>query len=88
MRLVRKPLFLRPAALVPISVRRFGIPGLTGDGLRMAGEVGAETTEGTIPVHGGRGPHRAARFPGRGGGLLSAKPAGQSAWRTLYGRRS
>ncbi len=27
----------------------FGIPGLLGEGIRMAGEVGAETTEGTMP---------------------------------------
>jgi fumarate reductase flavoprotein subunit len=33
----------------------FGIPGLEGDGLRMAREVGAEVTEGTMPPpHGGR----------------------------------
>jgi fumarate reductase flavoprotein subunit len=37
----------------------FGIPGLVGEGIRMAKEVGAETTEGTMPPPFG-GEHRAS----------------------------
>ncbi|OGN87242.1 MAG: hypothetical protein A2158_02605 [Chloroflexi bacterium RBG_13_46_14] len=37
----------------------FGIPGLIGEGIRMAKEVGAETTEGTMPPPFG-GEHRAS----------------------------
>ncbi len=48
----------------------FGIPGLLGEGIRMAGEVGAETTEGTMP------PPRGGEYRASAGNLTS--PLGAS----------